>query len=131
MDGYTKVNLKDDVEDQAPKFGLSPNLEYRVGRDSLAAEESAVSYLKIAPGFRLPFGHSHNRQEEIYLLVDGSARLKLNDSVVDLTPWDAVRIAPDTVRNLEAGPAGAELVLFGAPRTEPGDAEVLQDWWGS
>jgi mannose-6-phosphate isomerase-like protein (cupin superfamily) len=129
MAGYTKLNLKDDVEDQAPKFGFSPNLEFRMARDSLESEESAVSYLHVAPDFRLPFGHSHARQEEIYVLVGGRAHLKLDDEIVELEPWDAVRIAKDTVRNIEAGPDGAEFILFAAPKTGPGDAEMLQDWW--
>jgi quercetin dioxygenase-like cupin family protein len=129
MDAYTKVNLKSDTEDMATKFGLAPNLEYRVGREPLETAESAVSYLRMAPSFRMPFGHSHKQQEEVYLLVAGSARLKLDDEVVELVPWDAVRIAKETVRNLEAGPAGAELILFGAPNVGADDAEMLQGWW--
>ena len=129
MAGYTKLNLKADVEDQAPKFGMSPNLEFRVAGQALEAKESALSYLRVAPGFRLPFGHSHEQQEEVYVLVDGTARIKLDDEIVDLERWDCVRIAKDTVRNVEAGPDGAELILFGAPSTDSGDAEMQQDWW--
>lgn len=129
MAGFTKVNLRTGVEDQAPKFGFAPNMEYHMARDSLETQESAVSFLRLAPGFRMPFGHKHGRQEEVYLLVNGSARLKLNDEVLELAPWDAVRIAKETVRNLEAGPEGAVLVLFGAPNTGANDAEMLQGWW--
>ncbi len=129
MERYTKLNLKRDVDDQAQRFGMSPDLEYRAAREPMASEESALSYLRLAPNFRMPFGHSHERQEEIYLLVRGSARLKLDDDVLDLEPWDAVRIAREVLRNLEAGPDGAELILVGAPRTPPGDAQVLQGWW--
>jgi mannose-6-phosphate isomerase-like protein (cupin superfamily) len=127
--GYTKLNLKDDVEDQAPKFGFAPNLEFRVAGGPIEAQESAVSYLRIAPNYRLPFGHTHERQEEVYVVVGGSARLKLDDDVVELKQWDIVRIPHDTVRNVEAGPDGAELILIGAPSTGPGDAQVIQDWW--
>jgi mannose-6-phosphate isomerase-like protein (cupin superfamily) len=129
MGGYTKLNLKKDVEDQAPKFGFSPNLEFWLAGRPLDAEESAISYLRVAPGFRLPFGHSHERQEEIYVLVGGSARVKLDDEIVELGPWDGLRIAQDTVRDVEAGPEGAELLLFAAPRTGPGDAKMQQGWW--
>jgi quercetin dioxygenase-like cupin family protein len=83
----------------------------------------------MAPNFRMPFGHDHKRQEEVYVLVGGSAHLKLDDDVLELVPWDAVRIAKDTVRNLEAGPDGAELILLGAPNTGSNDAHMLQDWW--
>jgi mannose-6-phosphate isomerase-like protein (cupin superfamily) len=129
MDGYTKLNLKGDIEDMAEKFGLAPNLEFRVATKPLDAQQSAISYLRVAPNYRLPFGHTHKQQEEVYLLVGGRARVKLDDEVVELAPWDAVRIAKDTVRNVEAGPEGAELILLGAPNTGSNDAEMLQGWW--
>jgi mannose-6-phosphate isomerase-like protein (cupin superfamily) len=127
--GYTKLSLKRDVEDQALSYGLSPNLEFRFVGTGLDAHESGLSYLRVAPGFRLPFGHSHERQEEIYVLVSGSARVKLDDDLVELEPWDCLRIAPETVRNVEAGPEGAELLLFAAPRAGSDDVTMLQGWW--
>jgi mannose-6-phosphate isomerase-like protein (cupin superfamily) len=129
MGDYTKLNLKADVEDQAPKFGFSPDMEYRVAREPLGTAESALSYLRLAPGFRMPFGHTHGRQEEVYVLLSGSARIKLDDEVVELGPLDAVRISAETMRNLEAGPEGAEFLLFGAPNTGANDAQMAQDWW--
>src|SRR5207245_1787945 len=78
MSKHTKVNLKD-VEDHAPKFGLSPGLEFRTAREALGCEQAGFSYQRIAPDFRQPFGHSHKEQEEIYVLVSGGARVKLDD----------------------------------------------------
>jgi mannose-6-phosphate isomerase-like protein (cupin superfamily) len=129
MAGYTKLNLKDDVEDQAPKFEMSPELEFRTARVPLELENSGVSYLGLAPNFRVPFGHHHNTQEEVYVLVSGSAKLKLDDEVIELKPFDAVRIHKDTMRNLEGGPEGAEVVLFGAPNAGSDDAQMEQGWW--
>ena len=129
MHGYTQRNLRTDVDDQAKRFGLSPDLEFRVARSDLGLEQSGLSYLRIAPGFRMPFGHSHAEQEEVYVLVDGAARLKLDDEIVALRPWDAVRIASDTVRALEGGPDGAVLILFGAPRSDGNDTQLSQGWW--
>jgi mannose-6-phosphate isomerase-like protein (cupin superfamily) len=128
MANYTKLNLKE-VEDQAPKFGMSPNMEFRMARVPLDCEHHGFSYLRLAPNFRLPFGHKHKQQEEIYLLVGGSGRMKLEDDVVELTPWTAVRVPKETMRGLEAGPEGAELIVTGAPNTGPGDAETTADWW--
>jgi uncharacterized cupin superfamily protein len=128
MADYTVVNLKE-VEDQAPNFGLSPQLEARMARVALGLENSGVSYQRLAPNFRVPFGHKHRNQEEIYVLVGGSARIKLEDEVVDLKPFDAVRVPKDTMRGFEAGPEGAEFIAIGAPNTGPGDAEVVQGWW--
>ncbi len=129
MPGYTRRNLRADVDDQAVAFGFAPNLEFRVARDALETTESALSFMRLAPGFRVPFGHHHERQEEIYVLVTGSARLRLDDEILDLEPWDAVRIERSTARGIEGGPAGAELLLFGAPRVASGDAVVEQGWW--
>ena len=128
MAGYTKVNLKD-VEDQAERFGLAPHIEFRMARVALELENSGVSYQRLAPNFRLPFGHTHKQQEEVYVLVSGSARMKLGDEVVELKQWDAVRVPSETMRGAEAGPDGAEFIAIGAPNTGPGDADMEQGWW--
>jgi mannose-6-phosphate isomerase-like protein (cupin superfamily) len=128
MAAYTLVNLKE-VEDLAPKFGFAPNLESRFARVPLELENSGVSYFRVAPDYRIPFGHSHSEQEEVYIIVSGSARVKLDDEVVELRAWDAVRIPVGTMRGLEAGPDGAEVLAFGAPDTNNGDIEMTQGWW--
>jgi mannose-6-phosphate isomerase-like protein (cupin superfamily) len=130
MSGYTKANLKTEVEDAAPKFGLSPGLEFRYGQRALELEQTGASYMKIAPSFRQPFGHVHGAQEEVYIVVSGSVRVKLDDDIVELGPFDTVRIGPGVTRCVEGGPEGAELILFGAPKLD-GDAEVIQGWWTS
>jgi mannose-6-phosphate isomerase-like protein (cupin superfamily) len=128
MADYTHLNLKE-IEDQAPKFDLSPQMEFRSARVPLELENAGVSYLRVAPNFRIPFGHHHNVQEEVYVLLNGSARLKLDDDVIELKPLDAVRIHRETMRNLEGGPEGAEVIAFGAPNTGPGDGPMTQGWW--
>ena len=128
MSEYTHLNLKD-VEDQAPKFGLSPDMEFRMARVPLEMENAGVSYLRVGPNFRIPFGHTHKNQEEVYLVVSGGGRIKLGDDVRELKQWDAVRVHKDTMRGFEAGPDGVELIAIGAPNTGPGDAEMEQGWW--
>jgi uncharacterized cupin superfamily protein len=125
---YTKVNLKH-VEDQAERFGLAPKIEFRMGRVALGLENSGVSYQRLEPNFRMPFGHQHKQQEEVYVLVSGSARMKLDDAIVELERWDAIRVPKETVRGTEAGPEGAEFLVIGAPNTGPGDADIHQGWW--
>ena len=129
MPSYTLVNLKTDVEDMAPKFGFAPNLESRFARRTLELENSGLSYFRVAPNYRIPFGHRHEEQEEVYLVVSGSARMKLDDEVVELGAWDAVRVPAPVKRGLEAGPEGAEILAFGAPSNENADVEMLQNWW--
>jgi len=128
MADYTKVNLRE-VEDMAPKFGFSPGLQSRFAREPLQLRNSGMSLFKAQPGFRIPFGHKHNQQEEVYVVVAGSARIKLEDEIIELATWDAVRVPPEVRRGLEAGPEGAEILAVGAPNTGMGDAEMLQDFW--
>ena len=128
MAGYTIRNLKE-LEDLAVRFELAPNIEMRPARDPLELENFGLSYQRLAPGFRVPFGHRHRTQEEVYVVVGGSGRMRVGDEVVELKPWDAVRVERETTRALEAGPEGIELIIVGAPKTPPGDAEMEPGWW--
>ena len=128
MSEYTQVNLKE-VEDQAPKFGLSPDLEFRMGRVPLDMENAGVSYIRMDSNFRIPFGHNHKNQEEVFVVVAGSGRVKLGDDVRELKQWDAVRVHKDTMRGFEADADGLEMIAIGAPNTGPGDANLEQGWW--
>ncbi len=129
MPPYTKLNLKQDVEDMAPRFGYGDNVEARFARRPLELENAGVSYFKLAPGFRMPFGHRHGEQEEVYLVLAGSARMKVADDIVDLGALDVIRVPGSTPRGMEGGPDGAEIVAFGAPNTDNKDAEMLPDFW--
>jgi len=126
---YTVVNLKSDVEDMAPKFGYAPNVEARFARKNLQLEKSGVSYFKIAPGFRMPFGHTHGEQEEVYVVISGNAQLKVGDDVIDVSQWDTVRVPPGVWRSFGGGPDGAEILAFGAPNNENADLEMQQGFW--
>jgi mannose-6-phosphate isomerase-like protein (cupin superfamily) len=128
MANYTKVNLKN-IEDQAPKGGLSPGLKAHFARVPLELEKSGISYFRIAPNFRIPFGHKHSEQEEVYLVVDGSAQVKVDDDLVELNPWDAIRVPTGAMRGLAAGPEGAEVIAFGAPNTQNADIDMTPGWW--
>jgi mannose-6-phosphate isomerase-like protein (cupin superfamily) len=128
MSDFTIKNLKEDVENAAPSFGIQ-GLEFRSASAALDCTQTGLSYQRYEPGFRTPFGHTHDAQEEVYVVVGGSGRISLGDEVAELRQWDAVRVPPETMRALEAGLEGLELLAFGAPRTGPGDAEMVQDWW--
>jgi mannose-6-phosphate isomerase-like protein (cupin superfamily) len=126
MPHHTVVNLKR-VEDAAQKFGMPPGLEAHFARTPLGLEKSGVTLFKADAGFKIPWGHTHREQEEIYLVIAGSATVQFEDGSVELGEWDAVRIPPDVPRSFEAGPDGTELLAFGAgPK---GDAELIQDFW--
>jgi quercetin dioxygenase-like cupin family protein len=124
--GYAIRNLKE-LEDSAVAFGLAPDLEARFARRALEAEHCGLSYQRLGPGYRGPFGHRHAAQEEIYVVLAGSGRIKIEDEVHELRPLDAVRVAPEVARGFEAGPEGLELLAFGAG--ESGDAQLIENFW--
>ena len=128
MSSYTQINLND-VENQAPNFGMPEEMEARFASGDLGLEHSGAGFMRLKPGFRVPFGHAHAEQEELYVVVRGSGRLKLDDEVLELAQWDVVRIPGPTMRGLQGGPDGAEVIAFGAPNTENKDAEMVQGFW--
>lgn len=123
---YTLKKLTD-VEDSAPKFGYGEIQEVRFAGGDLEAEQTGVSHHRVKAGRRQGFAHKHENAEEIYVVLAGSGRVKLDDDVLELEALDAVRVAPGVIRRFEAGPEGIELLVFG-PRHE-GDGELLHDWW--
>ena len=128
MPGYTKLNLIDDVEDMALTYGHAPDMQSRFARGPLELEEQGLSHFRLLAGYRMPFGHRHAEQEEVYLVLSGSARMRLGDEIVELGALDAVRVAPELWRGVEAGADGVELLVTGAPSVD-GDMEVDADWW--
>lgn len=127
MADYAITNLEE-VEDAAVGFGLSPALEARFPRE-LGLTRSGVSLQRLAPNARVPFGHRHHEQEELYVVVEGGGRIALDDEVVEVRTWDAVRVGSETMRCFEAGPDGLGYLAFGAPGTGPQDSEITQGWW--
>jgi quercetin dioxygenase-like cupin family protein len=119
-------NLKD-VDDSVADRGW--DMEARFGRGHLDSKHLGVSYFRYGPGFKSAAGHRHREQEEAYVVVAGSGRVKLDDEIIELRQWDTVRVAPSVVRAFEGGPDGLELVAIGSDRPEGGDGEMVQDFW--
>ena len=126
MPDYAIVNLLDmsDVVE-----GKVPGLEGRFGRKHLGSRDLGVSHWKYAPNTRNPGAHSHREQEEAYVVVAGSGRVRLDDDIRDIRRWDVVRVAPEVVRGFEAGPDGLELIAVGGPKPEGGDGVASDAPW--
>ena len=125
MAAYTIKNLRE-VEDSAAEAGISDSIEARFAHEDLDSEASGISYQVVKAGQRQPFAHKHGEMEEIYVVVSGSGRLKLDDEVEDIGALDAIRIAPSVTRAFEAGDEDLVLLVF-SPRAK-GDAEIVQDF---
>jgi mannose-6-phosphate isomerase-like protein (cupin superfamily) len=123
---YTLKNLRE-TADSAPKFGLGDMGEAHFAREELDAESTGLAYHVLRPGKRQPFGHRHKQAEEIYVVLSGGGRMRLDDEIVDVGELDAVRVAPEVKRAFEAGPGGLALLVFGPHHR--GDGEMLEGFW--
>lgn len=123
---YTHKKLTE-VKDSAPEFGLGDKQEARFAKDDLDAQDTGVSHHRLKAGQRQPFGHKHEEAEEVYIVLAGSGRIKLDDEIVEVETLDAIRVSPSVTRAFEAGPGGIDVLAVG-PRHD-GDGEVIQGWW--
>jgi uncharacterized cupin superfamily protein len=123
---YTIKNLRA-VEDMAMKHGYSETGEARFPRTDLGAESTGVAYHVLKPGRRQPFAHRHQEAEEIFVILSGSGRVKLDHDIVEVKPLDSIRLSPEITRAFEAGDDGLEILVFG-PHHER-DAEMVQGFW--
>jgi quercetin dioxygenase-like cupin family protein len=126
MPDYAIVNLLD-MEDTVQ--GRVQGMEGRFSRKAVGARDIGVSHWRFAPNTRNPVSHSHREQEEAYVVVAGSGRVRLDDEVRDVRQWDVVRVAPEVVRQFEAGPDGLELIAIGGPKPEGGDGVQTDAPW--
>lgn len=124
--GYTHIKLTD-VEDSARKFGYEELMEVRFAGGELNAHDAGVSHHRVKPGKRQGFGHKHEDAEEIYVVIAGSGRVKLDEEILELSRLDAVRVAPHVTRQFEAGDEGLEMIALGA--RHDGDGEIIPGWW--
>jgi mannose-6-phosphate isomerase-like protein (cupin superfamily) len=123
---FTHTKLTD-VKDSAPEFGMEDVQEARFAKDALDAERTGLSHLRLKPGRRTPFGHKHDEAEEVYIVIAGSGRLKLDDEILEVGRLDAIRVSPEVIRAFEAGPDGIEVLAVGA--RHDGDGETIPGWW--
>jgi mannose-6-phosphate isomerase-like protein (cupin superfamily) len=131
---FTLRNLKRDLEDIGPVFDGPPELEFHAATKALGLGECALTHQRVPPGCRFPYGHTHETQEEVYVVVRGSGRMKLDDEIVEVREWDAVRVPPRTWRGYEAGPEGLEILVVGAPNLGDDPREDVtgrRDWWAA
>jgi mannose-6-phosphate isomerase-like protein (cupin superfamily) len=124
--GYTIKNLES-VEDMAKRHDLSEQGEARFARHDLQAAQTGVSHQRLHPGKRQRFGHHHEQAEEIYVVLAGGGRVKLDEQIVEIGKLDAIRVSPETMRAFEAGDDGLEILVFG-PHFER-DGEIVPGWW--
>jgi mannose-6-phosphate isomerase-like protein (cupin superfamily) len=126
MASFTVKNLIDDIDDSAAQVD---GVEARFGRSHIDSEHLGVTLMRYDAGIRSPMAHRHKTQEEAYVVVSGSGKVKLDDEIRELRQWDLVRVAPEVARAFEAGDDGMVIVAVGNDRPEGGDGERVDDFW--
>ena len=126
MSAYTVLNL---LELDDATSARIPGIEGRFGRSKMGSRDLGISHFRYAPNTRSSSAHTHDVQEEAYVILDGSGRVRIDDEVVDVRRWDLVRVAPGVVRALEAGPDGLEFLAIGGPRPDEGDGRLVDSPW--
>jgi mannose-6-phosphate isomerase-like protein (cupin superfamily) len=121
------VSNLEKAKDLAPEYGMSEMGEARFLRQELGAERIGISHYRMSPGRRVGFGHRHGESEEIYVVLAGAGRFKIDDAIVDVAGKDAIYCPPSSMREWEAGPDGLEILAFGGHAEE--DAEMQPGWW--
>lgn len=85
-------------------------------REPLDAEQLGFTVVDCDPGWTgKEHDHAEMGHEEVYFLVSGSATLTVDGEDVPLSPGDAVRVAPESVRQIHNGDERSRLVVAGAP----------------
>jgi uncharacterized cupin superfamily protein len=123
---YAIINLKD-IEDSAGE--RAPGVEARFARKHIGSEHLGVTYIRYEAGVRSPMAHSHREQEEAYVVIAGSGRVRLDDEIREVRQWDVVRVSPATIRAFEAGADGLEIIAVGSDRPEGGDGVAAETAW--
>lgn len=126
MPDYTKKNVSE-LKDSAPEFGFDAVQEVRFPASDLNADETGFGHHLVKPGMRQGFGHKHDEAEEVYFVVSGSGRVRLDDETVELEKNDFLRVAPEVMRRFEAGDDGLEFISFGT--RHEGDGEIDPTFW--
>ena len=128
---FTLRNLKRDLEDLGSNFDGPPDLEFRAATKALELERSGLTYQRVPPGYRFPYGHTHATQEEVYVIVRGSGRMSSTTRSSSSRSGTPCASARDVAR-LRGRAAGPRDPRLGAPNLgeDPrGDVEGERDWW--
>ncbi|MFB6113202.1 MAG: cupin domain-containing protein [Halodesulfurarchaeum sp.] len=110
--GYEKAT-PDDVESVVdPEVG-----DMRFLKSALGTTEVGVTVLSLEPGESgKEHDHTHDGQEEVYVVVDGEAEVELSDATVHLSADEALRIDAEETRQIHnRSDERAKFVLVGAP----------------
>jgi len=113
------------VVDVGDLEGEGPGGMVRKVRRALNARAFGFNYFTFPPNQEgREHDHAEAGQEEVYFVVAGSGRMRIDGEEIELKPGRFVRVDPASRRMPISGDDGLELVTFGAPlegKYEPPD----------
>ncbi len=78
----------------------------------------------------MTLGHRHPAGEEVYVLVEGSARIKIDSEIFHMDAPSAIRVRGEQFRAIRAaGETPAVFVVAGYPIDEPNATEFAANFW--
>jgi mannose-6-phosphate isomerase-like protein (cupin superfamily) len=125
------LDIRDAPNWAKTRFNIAESdFEMRILRGALGCEQIGISYLRFAPGWRLTLGHRHPAGEEVYVLVEGRARIKVEDEVFEMKAPSAIRVPAEQLRAIRAeGDEPAVFVVAGYPIDDPELTELAPGFW--
>lgn len=98
-------------------------------RNQLGVSTFGLNQLLLAPGQRSRI-HRHARQEEVYLVLEGTLTLIVEGQPSDYAAGELIRVAPDLRRQLvNYGPGRVVLLALGGSHEHDGrDGEAFTTW---
>ena len=98
-------------------------------RRALGVSSFGMNQLVLAPGQRGRI-HRHERQEEVYLVLEGTLTLLVEGEPRDLAEGELIRVAPQLRRQLvNRGPSRVVILALGGEGEHQGrDGEAFRDW---
>ena len=125
--GWTLRNL-DQIEDVAARRAPDGTRQLRFAGEALGLSQVGMSHQRLGAMVRQQIGHRHTLAEEVFYVVAGSGRVRLDDELVEIVTGDLLRVGPEVMRSFEGGEDGIELVVFSQKITED-EGEIVRDWW--
>jgi uncharacterized cupin superfamily protein len=98
-------------------------------RRELGVTTFGLNLIRLAPGQRGRI-HRHERQEELYVVLEGTLTLVLDGEERDLAAHEVVRVGPDVRRQLvNRGPGPLALLAIGGAEPHAGrDGQAYASW---
>jgi quercetin dioxygenase-like cupin family protein len=87
----------------------------KLAGDELGVQSFGMQVLDFPPGFAgyPEHDHAHDGQEEIYVVLSGSAEFEVAGERVSAEPGSLLWVAPESRRSLEAGADGVRILAMG------------------